>query len=179
MPAGVFLKNTEGRFIFVNSLFCRLQDMGPEDFLGKLPAEVAASDNARKDPEGLATKYAPSSEANHAWILQHGKSIREEVEFTEINGQKQFMHVVSIPVRGADGKIVGTQGVMFDITQRKQTEEGYRRLAMAAEQSTEGIMITDVAGIIIYVNPAFEKIYGYTRSESHRPKPTPVKKRQT
>ena len=165
MPAGVFLKNTEGRFVFVNSLFCRLQDMGPEDFLGKLPAEVAAGETARQDPGGLAAKYAPPSGANHAWIMQHGKSIREEVEFTGINGQKQFMHVVSIPVRGADGKIIGTQGMMFDITQRKQTEEGYMRLATAVEQAAEGIVITDAVGTILYVNPAFERTSGYARAE--------------
>ena len=165
MPAGVFLKNTEGRFVFVNSLFCRLQDTGPEDFLGKLPAEVAACETARQDPGGLAAKYAAPSGTNHAWIMQHGKSIREEVEFTGINGQKQYMHVVSIPVRGADGKIIGTQGMMFDITQRKQTEEGYMRLATAVDQAAEGIVITDAVGLILYVNPAFERTSGYPRSE--------------
>ena len=119
MPAGVFLKNAEGRFVFVNSLFCRLQDMGAEDFLGKLPGEVAGGEVARLNPAGLAAKYAVRGLENHVWIMRNGKSIREEEEFTGVNGQKQFMHIVSIPVRGADGKIVGTQGMMFDVTQRK------------------------------------------------------------
>jgi PAS domain S-box-containing protein len=165
MPAGVFLKNTEGRYVFVNSLFCRLQDMGAEDFLGKLPGEIAAGAVARHNPEGLAVKHAVKGGQNHAWIMQHGKSIREDEEYTGGNGQKLFMHLVSIPVRGADGKIVGTQGMMFDVTQGRVAEEGYRRLATAVEQAAEGIMITDATGKILYVNPAFEKTTGYSRTE--------------
>jgi PAS domain S-box-containing protein len=142
-----------------------LQDLEPADFLGKTPGEVAATDAARQNPDGLAAKYAAKGGKNHVWIMQHGKSIREEEEFTGVNGQKQFLHMVSIPVRGGDGKIMGTQGMLFDITQRKEAEEGYMRLATAVEQAAEGILITDAAGTILYVNPAFEKTSGYSRAE--------------
>ena len=39
-------------------------------------------------------------------------------------------------------------------------------LAAAIEQASEMIMITDDAGIIEYVNPAFERITGYARAEA-------------
>ena len=35
MPAGVFRKDANGRFIFVNSLFCQLKEMPPNSFWGK------------------------------------------------------------------------------------------------------------------------------------------------
>lgn len=38
-------------------------------------------------------------------------------------------------------------------------------LRVAIEQTTEGVIITDVQGIITYVNPAFESISGYRKSE--------------
>ncbi len=38
-------------------------------------------------------------------------------------------------------------------------------LSVAIDQTTEGVIITDLQGIITYVNPAFETISGYTRSE--------------
>lgn len=40
-----------------------------------------------------------------------------------------------------------------------------KTLSIAIEQSEDGIMITDVNGTIEYVNPAVEKISGYTRDE--------------
>src|SRR5437879_2061980 len=40
-----------------------------------------------------------------------------------------------------------------------------RQLAMAVEQAGESIVITDVNGIITYVNPAFEATTGYCRGE--------------
>lgn len=44
--------------------------------------------------------------------------------------------------------------------------EERRRLAMAIEQSGEAIVITDAAGIIQYVNPAFVSMTGYEREEA-------------
>jgi len=40
-----------------------------------------------------------------------------------------------------------------------------RQLAMAVEQAGESIVITDVDGLITYVNPAFEGTTGYRREE--------------
>ena len=55
--------------------------------------------------------------------------------------------------------------VVQDITGRKRSEEAQRRLATAVEQAAEGVMITDAAGVIQYVNPALENITGYDRLE--------------
>lgn len=43
-----------------------------------------------------------------------------------------------------------------------QTE---RRLITAIEQTSESVVITDTAGTILYVNPAFEETTGYNRAE--------------
>lgn len=52
-----------------------------------------------------------------------------------------------------------------DITERKQAEGERERLQLAIEQTAEIIMITDPAGYIEYVNPAFETVTGYSREE--------------
>lgn len=41
-----------------------------------------------------------------------------------------------------------------------------RRLATAIEQSADSVVITDTAGTIEYVNPAFERVTGYTSAEA-------------
>lgn len=69
-------------------------------------------------------------------------------------------------LRDDQGQPAGSVGSWFDITEHKQAEETITRLAAAVEQSSEIIMITDVQSTILYVNPAFEKITGYTQQES-------------
>jgi signal transduction histidine kinase len=58
----------------------------------------------------------------HAHIMSTGKSIELEEPLSEPGGATRHFHVVKLPVIAADGKIVGSQGVHFDITQRKKAE---------------------------------------------------------
>jgi PAS domain S-box-containing protein len=53
-----------------------------------------------------------------------------------------------------------------DITARKQVQESHDRLAMAVDQATETVVITDIHGTILYANPAFEKTSGFTCAEA-------------
>ena len=53
-----------------------------------------------------------------------------------------------------------------EIAERKHAEEMRDRLGMAVEQAAEAIVITDINGTILYVNPAFEQISGYAREEA-------------
>ncbi len=52
-----------------------------------------------------------------------------------------------------------------DISERTKFEAERLRLAMAVEQTADAVVITDTRGIIMYVNPAFERITGYLRGE--------------
>lgn len=60
-----------------------------------------------------------------------------------------------------DGYIVSVR----DVTAHHRAELEMRRLATAIEQSFASIVITDAAGNIEYVNPAFEQTTGYSRAE--------------
>lgn len=53
-----------------------------------------------------------------------------------------------------------------DITQRKEADKERTRLVTAVEQAVEVIIITDTEGVIQYVNPAFERLTGYSREEA-------------
>lgn len=52
-----------------------------------------------------------------------------------------------------------------EIIRRKRSEEELLRLAQAIRQAAEAIFITDAQWNISYINPAFERMSGYSRSE--------------
>jgi two-component system cell cycle sensor histidine kinase/response regulator CckA len=55
---------------------------------------------------------------------------------------------------------------VHSLQQEQQTaEHALRKLSRAVEQSADAIMVTDIRGIIEYVNPAFEAMSGYPRDE--------------
>ena len=65
-----------------------------------------------------------------------------------------------------------------EITERKRAEVERERLATAVEQAAEAVMITDASATILYANPAFEKITGYTREEAAGQNPRILKSGQ-
>jgi PAS domain S-box-containing protein len=73
------------------------------------------------------------------------------------------------------GAFAGYVGSAMDITERKESEEELRRLAAAVDQAPASVEITDAAGCLVYVNPAFERTTGYARGEVVGRKPSVVK----
>ncbi len=56
--------------------------------------------------------------------------------------------------------------VFSDITERKRADERLRLQSTALEAAANGIALTDSKGTILWVNPAFTKLTGYTATEA-------------
>ncbi len=56
--------------------------------------------------------------------------------------------------------------VYADVTERRQAEEKLRLAATVLEHIADGVMVIDVHGRIVAVNPAYTQITGYTESEA-------------
>jgi PAS domain S-box-containing protein len=69
-------------------------------------------------------------------------------------------------LRDSRGKVRGGVVVFRDISERKRAEERLQRLSSAVEQTADSVLITDRAGVIEYVNPAFEATTGYSSAEA-------------
>lgn len=70
------------------------------------------------------------------------------------------------------------EGALEDISKIRKTEETYMLLYNVVEQMNESLLITNVEGIIEYVNPTFEKQTGYKFLEILGKKPSILKSGQ-
>jgi PAS domain S-box-containing protein len=90
--------------------------------------------------------------------------VTQEVRFRRRDGSWCDVEVIG-QSHLDDPQIAGVVLNTRDITERKALQEAQRRLAAAVEQA-EAIVIADVQATILYVNPAFETITGYSRQEA-------------
>jgi len=54
---------------------------------------------------------------------------------------------------------------LFDVTEKKRAEGAYVTLRIV-EQTEDTVVVTIGDGVIEYVNPAFERLTGYTKQEA-------------
>ena len=101
-----------------------------------------------------------------------GQSFDHEYRIVDSDGSVRWIWDRGAPVRDEDGQVIRYVGVAVEITGRKQAEAEKARLVTAIDQSADAVMITNSAGDIEYVNPAFSRINGYSREEAlgHNPR---------
>lgn len=69
------------------------------------------------------------------------------------------------PIVDKDTAILGCVQMLQDVTKHKQANEVLQQHASIFKSTHEGIMVTDSEGHITAVNPAFERITGYSENE--------------
>jgi len=96
-------------------------------------------------------------------------SLRYGFRIVTKDGQVRDVEVFSsLTIYRGKPAIIGT---LLDVTESRKMDEELRRLSIAIEQAAEGVIITDPDGVIEYVNPAFERMTGYSRAEAVGSKP--------
>lgn len=88
---------------------------------------------------------------------------RLSMELLKRNGEVINADIFVHPVHLREKSILHI--IVRDVTEMRRSEETLQRLRLALEQAAEQIIITDHEGTIEYVNPAFEKMTGYTKLE--------------
>ena len=155
IPVRIFWKNKDLVYLGCNRLFA--EDAGrksPEDILGETDYNLGWREQAelyRKDDRE---------------VIRSGNSkLGYEEQQTAPDGKQLWLRTSKIPLRDINNRIVGILGTYEDITERKQAEAELNRLMTAIEQTPESVVITDTEGRILYVNPVFERVTGYSRAE--------------
>jgi diguanylate cyclase (GGDEF)-like protein/PAS domain S-box-containing protein len=101
-----------------------------------------------------------------------GESKHFERFLTKHDGTVGHVLADYIPDRDAHGSVVGFIVIVTDIKALKVAETELQLAAAVIQNIAEGILVTDLAGVIQSVNPAFTKITGFPAEEAigHTPR---------
>jgi PAS domain S-box-containing protein/diguanylate cyclase (GGDEF)-like protein len=87
----------------------------------------------------------------------------------------RWLRTRSWPISDIDGVIYRVAAITTDISEQKRLEADRGMLIRALEQTADMVMITNPAGVILYVNAAFEDVTGYSREEVIGQRPSLLK----
>ncbi len=122
----------------------------------------------RSHPENLLETIHPDDfHRVQAVLVENGwAGFTEEYRILLPDGQVRWINTRSFPIRDEAGEVYRIAGLSIDVSRSRQLEEEREMMSRALEQSADAVVITDEKGIIVYVNPAFEEITGYTRDDA-------------
>ena len=155
-PNVIFLKDSQGRYLYTNKQFKRVLCLSDEQINGK------------RDDEVFSAEQAAAFQANERRVVES----RVPMEFEETALQKDGQHtsiVHKFPLFDAGGEIYAVGGIVTDITERKKEEAARRiseeRYRVLVETANDAVLSLDETGAIQFANPATTTIFGYDSTE--------------
>ncbi len=171
MPIGVFRKDSAGRYVFVNAWFTNLTGLSASDFIGHTAADIAQkldSLGLKKPVETSGAKIFERGMSHHEHVMSTGSRIDTEETWILATGERRHLQVVKTPVFDANGTIVGSQGVLVDITARKIAErqlvEQRQQWSALVETSANAVFVVQ-DDCLVMVNPAGAAIFGASQTQ--------------
>lgn len=114
----------------------------------------------------LKSGYHPKEFYQQMWdTITSGKTWHGEIKNKVKDGRCYWVDATIVPFLNAKGKPYKYVAIRTDISARKETEEAQKKLTTAFYYAAEALMITDSQGSVEHVNPAFEKMTGYSEAE--------------
>ena len=124
LPVSVFQKDSDGRFVFANSGFCRIIGRNLEEVVG------------RTDPDLFPEKMALAYMEDDRRVMKGNRLVDQEEKVVNGDGESRWVRVIKVPVKNQFGLVTGIQGVFWDITREKRAEEEMRLAREKAEQAS-------------------------------------------
>ena len=112
VPDLIYVKDRAGRFVTANASLIRLFKLAsPEELLGKTDYDFS--------PPELACNYVTDDQN----VMRSGEPLldREESHQSE-DGRPFWLLTTKVPLRNAEGEVIGVVGIGHDITERKKAE---------------------------------------------------------
>lgn len=146
IPDNIYFKDTEGKFLQINKAKARRSGLSdPADAVGKSDFDFFPEEHARK------------AQTDELRLMQSGEAlIGQEEKLIWPDGRETWVSTTKVPLRDAEGRVIGTFGLSRDITARKQAEadldhERYL-LHMLMENLPDSIYFKDVRNRFLRVS---------------------------
>jgi PAS domain S-box-containing protein len=160
---GIFEQGTMGlifigpdyRMIRVNPAFCRMLGFSEQELTQMTPLDITHPDDIDRTVNGLEKIFS-------------GASIDSKFEkrYLKKNGEIIWVSVSSTMVRDLGGRTLYGLGMVEDITERKHVEAELRLGNKIVASIEDGLCLVRASdSTIVFVNPKFEKMFGYNLSE--------------
>lgn len=149
-PASIWVLDRDGRYLLINAESGRILGIDNEAAVGKTLEDVLSADHARVVRGELEQ------------VLRGEEIIVEEQLFDVARGEVRVFDSRKVPLRDAEGQIIGLVGVARDITERKAIE---LRLQAIVDTAVDAIVVIDERGCIASANPATFTLFGYAEAE--------------
>lgn len=151
-PSVVTLKDTRGRYEFVNHRFVDISRRPLDEILGATDAQLFSPEVA---------KIMRNGDLEVLKQLDHVDTVEE----FEIDHKYLVFMVTRFPIFDAQGVVKSICTQAMDITAKRHAEEQLRLAAKVFDRAGEAIVITDAHNNIITVNESFTQITGYALNE--------------
>ncbi len=145
---GYWMVGKDGRILDVNDAYTRLSGYGRDEILAM---RVSDFDAQERPEETMARIQRILNGATELFETLHRRK----------DGSAWPVEISAAALTVGDGRIFA---FIRDITRRREADENLR-IAAAAFESQEGMMVTDTAGAILRVNRTFTAITGYSNDE--------------
>lgn len=94
-----------------------------------------------------------------------GEKLTMQYDIIGLEGSRKRVDSHAAPLYSEEGEIIAHLAITRDITEFQKSQEELAKFSHAVEQCASMVMITDLEGIITYVNPRFCEVTGFSREE--------------
>lgn len=122
--------------------------------------------------ENPSSWVKPIHPEDKKWVREHftlnAANGKYDIEYRLLmpDGKVKWVRDRAFPVFDKEGKVSRVAGITEEITERKNHEKQIKTLSLVASETSNGVLIHDAQGKIIWANQGFSNITGYSVEES-------------